>query len=351
MSYRKDFISVLTGDTAEKFPATEFMMFWPECLPEYTKKAGTEDIAAHFGISTPVPVPYNFCACPAFEKKVLEETATHIVVRNEEGITCKMEKGTSAMPHYIDFPIKGRKTFEEYKKRLDWKTPERVSDLTEFKKYVTENDVLTQLTIRGVFAFLRDFINFEDLMYLFVDEPELIDEMTSFHADFVIGLFGRVFEQFVPDIVYLGEDMAYKTASMVSPSMVEEFIYPNWKKIIDFVKGKGVKIVIFDSDGHTTDILPLVVKAGFTTILPLERAAGMDGEVVRQAFPQLGLIGGVDKLKLAKGKAEIDEEVEKAVRLYKSGRYIPSCDHSVPPIVSYENYKYYISKLKKRLNS
>lgn len=351
MSYRQDFLDVLEGKKPKTFPATEFMMFWPECHPIYSKKAGMEDLAKYFGISTPVAVPCFINAFPAFERKILSETEDRMTLVNEEGITCMIEKGTSAMPHYIDFPIKDRATFEEYKKRLDWKTPERVSDLTDFIHNVRENDVLTQLVTRGPFAFLRDFINFEDLMYLFADEPELISEMTSFHADFVVGLFGRVFEQFVPDIVYLGEDMAYKTSSMISPAMIEQFIFPAWKKIIDFVKAHGVKVVILDSDGYTMDILPIAVKAGFTATLPLERAANMDGEVVREKFPKLGLIGGVDKLKLSANINEIDAEIDKAVRLYKQGYYIPCCDHSVPPIVSFENYEYYITKLKQRLLS
>ena len=55
------------------------------------------------------------------------------------------------------------------------------------------------------------------------------------------------------------------------------------------------------------DILPIAIEAGFTAILPIERAANMDAEVLREKFPNLTLIGGVDKLELAKGKAEIDK--------------------------------------------
>ena len=349
MSYRKDFMAVMLGKEPQDFPATEFMMFWAECYAPYSEKAGTDKLADYFGVQTPTNIPYNFTAVPAFEQKILKETADRITLINAEGITCMVEKGTSAMPHYIDFPIKDRETFLQYTGRLDWKTEERVGDLSSFRKFAEENDVLTQLTIRGPFAFLRDLIMFEDLMYMFADDEDLIREMVEFHTEFTLGLFGRVYEQITPDIVYLGEDMAYKTASMISPAMVEEFIYPAWKKIIDFVKSKGTQIVILDSDGHTTEILPIAIRAGFTATLPLERAAGMDGEKLREKFPLLGLIGGVDKLKLAAGKKEIDEEVDKAVRLYKKGRYIPSCDHSVPPIVSFENYEYYIRSLKEKL--
>ena len=349
MSYRSDFLKVMSGERPEKFPATEYMMFWPETQEEYEKDTGTRDLAGYFGVATPINIPYNFCAVPPFEEKVYEETETHITKRNGEGIIYKLEKNSSAMPHYIEFPIKDRASFHEYCKRLDWKSEERVPDLTEFIRCVQRDDILTQITIRGPFAFLRDFIKFEDLMILFIDEPEFIEEMVTFHTEFVIGLFGRVFGQFVPDIVCLGEDMAYKTASMISPAMVEEFICPAWDKIISFVKEAGVKHVFLDSDGHTADIIPLAVRSGFTAVSPIERAAGMDPETLRARFPKLGLIGGVDKLELAKGKAEIDAELGKAERVYRTGRYIPSCDHSVPPIVSFSNYNYYISELKKRL--
>lgn len=77
----------------------------------------------------------------------------------------------------------------------------------------------------------------------------------------------------------------------------------------------------------------------------------MDPEIVRERFPELSLIGGVDKLQLAKGKKEIDRELDKIERLYAKGRYLPSCDHSVPPIISFENYNYYFTEMKRRLSN
>ena len=131
MSYRKDFMAVMTGKEPQDFPATEFMMFWAECYAPYSEKAGTDKLADYFGVQTPTNIPYNFTAIPAFEQKILKETADRITLINAEGITCMVEKGTSAMPHYIDFPIKDRETFLQYTKRLDWKTEERVGDLVE----------------------------------------------------------------------------------------------------------------------------------------------------------------------------------------------------------------------------
>ena len=81
----------------------------------------------------------------------------------------------------------------------------------------------------------------------------------------------------------------------------------------------------------------------------MENAAGMDIVKVRSEFPKLQMIGGVDKLNIAKGPEGIDFEIDRVKKIINMGGYIPSFDHSVPPIIPYANYKYYIEKLKDAL--
>lgn len=350
MSFRSDFLKVLDGEKPEKFPAMEFMMFWPETVEKYKKYTHTDDLRRYFGFGEFRGVPCDFNPYPAFEEKIIEEDERFIIKTDKTGVTLKIQKGTSAMPHYIDFPVKDRKTYESFREKLDPLDEGRIQGLEEYIHYVKEKDCVSELVSRGPFAFLRDFIKFDELMLMFVDDPELIKEMTMTHADFLIKLWGKVLDKFVPDLAYLGEDMAYKNGSMISPSMIREFIFPAWKKIINYIKKRGVKRVVLDSDGCLKDVLPFAVEAGFTAIMPVERAAGMDCEKIREEYPELGLIGGVDKLQLAKGKKEIDAELDKIERVYKTGRYLPGCDHSVPPIIEFDNYNYYMTELKKRLN-
>ena len=346
MGFRKDFLDCLEGKAPEHFPLTEYMMFWPECDGEYLPKMGGKTYSEYFGVQTILPVPCDFNPYPLFEEKILGEDERHITKTDALGITCTVEKNSSAMPHYIEFPIKDSDSFHRYAERLDAACEQRFAGLKAFDEWQKTQDRPTQLTARGIFAFFRDFIKFDDLMFLFCDEPDLIAEMAQFHGDFLLKLWGRALDFHVPDIVYFGEDMAYKSGPMISPAMVREFIFPHWKRVIAMLKSRGVKHIICDSDGNVMPILDLITEAGFTCILPLERAAGMDGEVVREKYPTLGMIGGVDKLELAKGDREIRREAEKAARLYRAGRYIPSCDHSVPPIVPFENYAAYIRYIK-----
>lgn len=347
MGFRQDFVDTIHFKKAEKIPAMEFMAFWPEAEELYQEHTGETPNCQHFGLKNQVALPIDFNFVPAFQEEIIEETDEYVIMRDATNTLKKSFKHSSAMPHYLSFPIKTRQDFYDLKPRLNPLSPERYPEnFGELVKKIEAMDVPIHLVCRGPFAFLRDFINFEDLMIMFIDDPDFIDEMVSFHTDFLIQLWDKAFDFIIPDFILIGEDMAYKNGPMISPAMVRKHIYPSWKRLNDHFKQKGVPLTIIDSDGDIRPILPIIREAGFGGILPLERPAGMDPEQIRQEYPDLVMIGGVDKLKLAAGKEAIDEELEMIKRLYPKGGYIPSADHSVPPIVSYDNYKYYIEKLK-----
>jgi hypothetical protein len=54
------------------------------------------------------------------------------------------------------------------------------------------------------------------------------------------------------------------------------------------------------------------------------------------------MIGGIDKRVLARGRDAIDVHLERILAAVRArGGYIPTCDHGVPPEVSYQDYRYY----------
>ena len=85
----------------------------------------------------------------------------------------------------------------------------------------------------------------------------------------------------------------------------------------------------------------------------LEAAAGEDPVALRRRYGKdLLLVGGIDKRALAKDRRDIEREVlAKAPFLLEHGGWIPSIDHAVPPDVPLENYRYYLSLLRKLAGS
>ncbi len=67
--------------------------------------------------------------------------------------------------------------------------------------------------------------------------------------------------------------------------------------------------------------------------------------------PDLRIAGGINKMKLFNNKKEIDKELEKVPFLLKRGGYVPFIDHSVPPLISWENFVYYRNALNKMVDN
>jgi uroporphyrinogen decarboxylase len=121
---------------------------------------------------------------------------------------------------------------------------------------------------------------------------------------------------------------------------------PCYKKITEFAYANGVDFVSVDSDGDCTELAEVLVEAGVNLLWPFERQAGNDLLAYRKKYPKLGMMCGFDKTAMAKGKAEIDKEMEMVAEMLKYGGYIPSPDHLIPSDVSWENFKYYSIRLK-----
>jgi len=83
--------------------------------------------------------------------------------------------------------------------------------------------------------------------------------------------------------------------------------------------------------------------AGVDTLWPLERASDVDPLEVRKRFGKsLRLWGGVDKRVLALGPQAIRAHLCEMIPLIEEGGFIPTVDHTVPPDISWDNFRYYM---------
>ncbi len=52
----------------------------------------------------------------------------------------------------------------------------------------------------------------------------------------------------------------------------------------------------------------------------------------------------MDKRELARGRRSIDEHLRTLAPLVEQGGFIPTVDHTVPPDVSLDNFRYYMER-------
>ncbi len=295
----------------------------------------------------------SFIMIPTFEEKVLAHKDGHYIVRDWMGAITEIADTYDytyirsakdfVTRKWHSFPVKTRADFEEKLKwRYDPQDPERFpSDFETRCAELRERDYVVTLSFSGPFWQMREWCGMEGLCMLMVEQPEFVEEMAVFWCDFMLKTLEPILRLAPPDHVIFNEDMAYKMHSMISPKMVRRFLMPVWEQWIRAIKAANQDTVIdMDSDGYNGELIPLWVEAGFDACSPMEVAAGNDIVTYRRQYgKQIAYRGGIDKRALAKGGDVMRAELMRVIPpLLEEGGYIPSCDHGVPPDISWPNF-------------
>ncbi|MDR0655092.1 MAG: hypothetical protein LBG22_02160, partial [Treponema sp.] len=203
----------------------------------------------------------------------------------------------------------------------------------------------------GFYWRAREWMGTENLSLAWYDDPALCDDMMEFIADFTIEGLKPVLDEIAPDYIMISEDMSMKSGPLLGPDTYKRFIFPHMRRLVDYIKSKGTRYVLVDSDGSPELLIPLLMEAGVDGIWPLERASeNTDPAYIRAKYGKdLRIWGAVDKRCIAAGPKAIDEHLRTMIPLIEEGGFIPTVDHEVPPDISLENFRYYLKQKVKLL--
>ncbi len=320
------------------------------------EKAGDVNVQPVFQLDqhlTKFPVDYS----PMFKPEVIEKTDTHIIYKDEYGVLNKNDINMTSLPLELDHPVKDRKTWLKYKQYYCFENIKKrlPPDWSNIVKRLKNRDFPIRLggTNGGFLGFPRQIMGLTKYMIMLHDDPELIHDICKTFLNFLLNYYEIICKDIDIDCILIWEDMAGKMGSLISPAHFKEFLSPCYKAIVSFAKDMGIDIILTDSDGYVEDLIPLIVETGVTGMYPFERAAGNDLLRIRKNFTNFQLIGGIDKRILFKdsNKKKIDDELDIVQKLLKDGRYIPHIDHFVSMDCTWENFKYYRTKLNEIIDS
>jgi hypothetical protein len=308
------------------------------------------DINTLFGLDESLQrTLFNNYLSPPFEEIVLEDHERWVLVRNEMGMLEKRLKERGSLSAYLDGPVKTREDWETLKAErlkptLEGRLPENWQEIKNV--YQQRTFPLAIGGGQGFFGTSRFLLGETQVLTASYHCPDLLKQIVNDLADFWIALYDQVLDQVDVDLAMLWEDICYNNGPLIAPKTFREFILPGYLKFTAFLRERGVKHVLVDTDGDIWKLLPLFLEGGVTGIYPFEVAAGMDVMEVRKAYPRLQILGGIAKSALIAGQVKIDEELDTKIPwMLKQGGYIPYMDHLVPPDVSWQNFSYYRKKL------
>ncbi|MBI4558565.1 MAG: hypothetical protein HY706_13360 [Candidatus Hydrogenedentes bacterium] len=336
---------------------------WPQTRQLWRQTAGdaVKDFSWNWFVSEPalgldrreyVPVNYDFI--PLFQHEVIEVTSDYEIVRNSKGIVTKALKagtvdgGRMCMDQYLSFPVARPEDFTDIKRRLIAALPARYPpDLDDRVQNWKQRDYPLVLghncAANGFYWRAREFMGTENLSTAWYEYPDLMHEMMEFYADFIIETSRPVLDKIQVEYFVLNEDLAMKSGPLIGPDIYRGFIFPHLKRLVAFFRSRGTRYFAVDSDGDPTLLLSLMLEAGVDTFWPIERASNVNPVALRKRFGKsLRLWGGVDKRVLIEGPAAIREHLRELIPLIEEGGYIPTIDHTVPPDISWDHFRYYM---------
>ncbi len=351
-------------------PGTQF---WQNTIDRWHEEGLPTEINTHaqvndfFGADRSLRIILKTAVWPPSDKLVIEEDGEYETFYDGEGALVKQPKGAdfeTAMPHHLTYPIANRHDWTRFKEeKLALDAPGRetfelnldgqtllesapgADNFVEAQELLADSRWPVEITVGSLFGKTRNWIGLTDLSYMLYDDEQLVSEIMSHLADLSLCVVTRFLEAMDAPVEYATwwEDMAFNNGPLISPKHVEKLMVPNYRRVNETLRSRGVDIIGVDSDGKLDKLIPLWLEGGINFVYPNEVAAGNDVAALRQQFGrEMRLVGGIDKRELAKGRDAIGKELERRLPLIADGGYLPSVDHSVPPDISFDNYLAYL---------
>jgi uroporphyrinogen decarboxylase len=255
-----------------------------------------------------------------------------------------------SMDRYLSFPVTDRASFRELRRRYEGEPLERYPEnwpapAARLNASAVPVVLMHAYSEFGFYSMLRNWIGTEPLSYLFYDDPGLIHECVEFLGDYIIRMLTPAVEAVRFDLVWIHEDLAGKGGPLLGPRLFREFLLPQYRRYVEFLKASGIGVVMVDTDGDFAALIPEFLEAGVEGFNPMEVAAGMDPVEMRRRWGRsFSMVGGVDKREIARGRRAIDAQIAHIAPLVEAGGYIPWIDHTVPPEVSLADFQYYLER-------
>lgn len=331
--------------------------FWPETIARWQREGLQWDhndvlrlLGADFQAlcwSWPAPFPG--------QRELLAQDAETETVRDAWGGIVRLWKGRSGTPEHVGFGCDSREAWEKTFRPAMLAAPLQVDTRLAALRWREGRQLGKWTHLSGVEGFeaLRKQIGDEACLIAMIEDPEWIRDIVNVHTDIVLRTFESVLAEGVePDGVWIYGDMAFNHATMCSPAMYRDLVWPAHKRMADWAHAHGMK-VIYHTDGRVSGVLDLYLEAGFDCLQPIEAKAGMD---IRKFAPthgdRLALFGNIDVMKMATNDLDlIEEEIRTKFAAGMATRgYAYHSDHSVPPSVSWKTYQAIIGLVEKHGN-
>jgi hypothetical protein len=354
MNARERFLRVMFYQEVDCLPVLAVEPYETALVDRWVREGHLPDPSPEktLGMDQILQVPINFGPIPPFDQRILHENAETYIQITDLGATV-IRKKEAPLTYYghIDHPVKTLADWKQYSLRFDpYSSGRWVSTGGKGETFAALNNLEHPVGI-SIFPFFFRLgfytLGMERFLTAFHDEPGLIHEMFSFWSHFILETVRPVLEHVKVDVIFFGEDLAYKNNTLISPRVYREFWHPYQDPIIRLIQEHEVPLICQWSSGKLDALLPDMLDHGINCTWPLDCSAGIDAQQLRARYGRnLRLVGNIPVKALLTGPRAIDMEIARLMPLIREGGFIPALDDMVPMETPFEHYRYLIDSIR-----
>jgi uroporphyrinogen decarboxylase len=241
-------------------------------------------------------------------------------------------------------PIQNRENFEKY----PWKEIPTMF----WQKAESQFDLLAQNLPPGMKAvggvgngaleICEDLVGFEYLSYMMFEDPELFADIFKSIGDLMIEIWSTFLKKYKDSfaIMRFGDDLGFKSSTLISPKTIKEHILPQYKRIFELVH-KNERPFLWHSCGNIFNVMDDVIELGINAKHSNEDAIAPFDEWIKLYGDRIGLLGGIDVDLLCLEKPDdICKKVFERGKKYRNlaNGYALGSGNSIPDYVPVEGY-------------
>ena len=191
----------------------------------------------------------------------------------------------------------------------------------------------------GVLENVMWLLGYEGISYLLYEDRELVRDMFEAVGSRIVAYLGRCAAFDVVGAAVLGDDMGFKTQTMLSPAVFREMLFPWHAKVVEAVHAHG-KPVILHACGNLLEVMDDIIGCGWDARHSFEDVIEPVWEAKARYGDRIALLGGFDVDKIARMTPDQVREHTRLLieRCAPGGGWALGTGNSVADYVPVENF-------------
>lgn len=210
----------------------------------------------------------------------------------------------------------------KFKEVEEWREKANIPDLNkidfssmeeEAKAFTNRAEKMVQyVSLNGIFERSHVLMGFENALCASMEAPEEYGEMLKAFADHKIRLFKKVYDICQPDLLVYHDDMGSQAAQFLTTDFYTEYLFPQYKRIVDECRKYGYQHIVHHSCGRIEKLIPEWLTCGFDgwdSVMPCN-----DLKKIKAEFGEkIVFLPGLDTQKVLGNQAATRSSIEKMV--------------------------------------